>query len=223
MTTQPEDAAWAGVVPDDDPGDLAAVARLQVLNTLILAGELHSRGGRGELAVIRYETAVLDPEAAGRELRHAVPEVPGLGAWGGSLPERRAGDSTFATDIYKDELTACLTAAEAGEVRAAAAGALAAGRDAAECPAWDLAHDWASGDRFYSLAPPRRVPEPKALSRPAATRQGWPAGWVRGRGCGDLRWRSPRRWTVSPGFGTHPVYWVTWIGAAAFVARHTTA
>ena len=29
-----------------------------------------------------------------------------------------------------------------------------------------------------------------------------------------------RRWTVSPGFGTHPAYWVTWTGAAAFAARH---
>jgi hypothetical protein len=29
-----------------------------------------------------------------------------------------------------------------------------------------------------------------------------------------------RRWTVSLGFGTHPAYWVTWTGAAAFAARH---
>lgn len=29
-----------------------------------------------------------------------------------------------------------------------------------------------------------------------------------------------RRWIVSPGFGTHPVYWVTWAGAAIFAARH---
>jgi hypothetical protein len=29
-----------------------------------------------------------------------------------------------------------------------------------------------------------------------------------------------KRWTVSPGFGTHPAYWVTWTGAAAFAARY---
>jgi hypothetical protein len=29
-----------------------------------------------------------------------------------------------------------------------------------------------------------------------------------------------RGWTVSPGFGSHPAYWVTWTGAAAFAARH---
>src|SRR5260370_5284704 len=29
-----------------------------------------------------------------------------------------------------------------------------------------------------------------------------------------------RRWTVSPGFGAHPAYWVTWTGAAAFAARY---
>lgn len=29
-----------------------------------------------------------------------------------------------------------------------------------------------------------------------------------------------RRWIVSPGYGAHPVYWVTWTGAAAFAACH---
>jgi hypothetical protein len=28
-----------------------------------------------------------------------------------------------------------------------------------------------------------------------------------------------RQWIVNPGFGSHPAYWVTWIGAAAFAAR----
>lgn len=30
------------------------------------------------------------------------------------------------------------------------------------------------------------------------------------------------RWTVSPGFGSHPACWVTWTGAAAFAARQGT-
>jgi hypothetical protein len=36
---------------------------------------------------------------------------------------------------------------------------------------------------------------------------------------GRIHW-SPERdtWTVSPGFAYHPVYWVTWIGAAVFAA-----
>ncbi|HET8661280.1 MAG TPA: hypothetical protein VFM55_20065 [Micromonosporaceae bacterium] len=36
---------------------------------------------------------------------------------------------------------------------------------------------------------------------------------------GRLHW-SPdlETWTVSPGFGQHPVYWVTWLGAAVFAA-----
>jgi hypothetical protein len=29
-----------------------------------------------------------------------------------------------------------------------------------------------------------------------------------------------RWWTVSPGFGARPAYWVTWTGAAAYAARH---
>jgi hypothetical protein len=37
MTTRPELAGWAAVVPDDDPPDLVALARLQVLNSLIIA------------------------------------------------------------------------------------------------------------------------------------------------------------------------------------------
>ncbi|MGH3121765.1 MAG: hypothetical protein ACRDND_12180, partial [Streptosporangiaceae bacterium] len=32
--------------------------------------------------------------------------------------------------------------------------------------------------------------------------------------------RRAGRWTVSPGFGAHPAYWVTWTGAAALAARH---
>lgn len=44
LTTRPEFAARVGVVHDDDPPDLAALSRLQVLNTLFLAGALHSSG-----------------------------------------------------------------------------------------------------------------------------------------------------------------------------------
>src|ERR1700730_13371708 len=44
---------WAAVVPDDDPPDLAALARLQVLNTLLLARALQDRGSVGESPGIR--------------------------------------------------------------------------------------------------------------------------------------------------------------------------
>jgi hypothetical protein len=264
MTTQPEFAAWAGVVPDDDPPDLVALARLQVLNTLLLATALHSRDAGG-LAVIRYETAVLDPPAARAELARLVPEAPGFTSPEPPVPS--AAEDTFATTTRKTELTACLTAADAEKVRTAVAGALSAGRDADPGLAWDRARDWASGDCLYSLAPPDSASRPKRRHVPAVADLSCPVRWVPGRACGDLRWRNllvtndefaaflneiadhglpncldgnyllavampherggrlhynhhAGRWTVSPGFGTHPTYWVTWTGAAAFAARH---
>ena len=266
MTTRPEYAAWAGVVPDDDPPDMAALARLQVLNTLILAGALHRCGYIGKLAVIRYETAVLHPAAARAELARLVPEVPGFTMSHGPAISAAAED-TFATSAHKTELTACLTAADAEEIGAAVAGALSAGREAVPGPAWDLARDWASGDCLYTLTPPDPASRPRARRVPAVTGRSCPVRWVVGRAGSDLRWRSllvtndefaaflnemadqrlpncldgsyllavempherggrlhynphARRWIVSPGFGTHPAYWVTWTGAAAFAARH---
>jgi hypothetical protein len=265
MTTRPEFAVWAGVVPGDDPPDLAALARLQVLNTMLLAGELHRRGRAGGLAVIRYETAVLDPAAARAELARLVPETPGFATSHGGAGGAAAED-TFATSALKTELTACLTAADAEEIGAAVAGALSAGREAVPGPAWDLARDWVGGDCLYSLAPPDSASRPSAHRVPAAGRS-CPARWVPGRAGGDLRWRNllvtndefaaflnemageglpncldgnyllavemprerggrlhynphARRWAASPGFGTHPAYWVTWTGAASFAARH---
>ena len=203
VASRPGLAAWAGIVPDDGPPDLVALARLQVLNTLIIA---------------------------------------------------RA-------------LTACLTAEDADEVGMAAARALSAGRQAVPALAWDLARDWASGDRLYSLTPPQPPARRQARRTDPVSRVPCPVGWVPGHSSGDLRWRNllvtndelaaflnemtaagvpncmdgcyllavempherggrlhynqrARRWTVSPGFDTHPAYWVTWTGAAALAARH---
>lgn len=263
MTTRPEFASWAGIVPDDDPTDLAALARLQVLNTLILADQVHRRGGGP--AVIRYETSVLDPAAARAELARLVPEAPGL-----AIPDQTAvgapSEDTFATTEHKTELTACLTAAEADEIGTAVAVALSAGREAVPGAAWDLARDWVTGDCLYTLDPPGPA-RPEKRQIPAVPGRSCPVRWVPGHADGGLRWRNllvtndefaaflnemadaglpncldgnyllaiampherggrlhynphARRWTVSPGFGAHPAYWVTWTGAAAFAARH---
>ena len=202
MTTRPEYAAWAGVVPDDDPPDLAALARLQVLNTLLLATALHCRD-TGGLAVIRYETAVLDPAAARAELARLVPEAPGLASPDTAVPA--TAENTFTTSAHKTELTASLTLADAEQVRAAVAGALSAGRQTVPGPAWDLARNWASGDRLYSLAPPDHAPrrKPRRAKLPLAGRArpgGFPA--VRAVACdGGTCWspttsspRSSTRW-----------------------------
>jgi hypothetical protein len=264
MTTRPELAGWAAVVPDDDPPDLVALARLQVLNSLIIASALHDRGARDDLAVIRYEAAVLNPASARAPLARLVPEAPGFAAAPGA-PVAPAGEDTFATTTRKEELTACLSAEGSEEVGAATARALAAGRQAVPAPAWDLARDWASGDRLYSLAPSQQAARPARRTAPDRG-PACPVRWVPGRGGGDLRWRNllvtndemaaflnelaaaglpncidgsyllavempherggrlhcsrAGRWTVSPGFGAHPAYWVTWTGAAALAARH---
>jgi hypothetical protein len=263
MTTRPEFSRWSGVVPDDDPPDLAALARLQVLNTLLLATALHDRNSGG-LAVIGYETAVLDPAAARATLARLVPEAPGFTAAPGTVVANV--EDTFATTVHKTELTACLTVADAELVGDAAARALSAGREAVPVPTWDLARDWASGDRLYSLAPSRPASQPQGRPTIGAGRA-CPVRWVSGRGGGILRWRNllvtndefaaflnelageglanrvdgnyllavempherggrlhydphTGRCTISPGFGAHPAYWVTWTGAAAFAARH---
>lgn len=262
MTTQPEFGTWAGVVPDDDPPDLVALARLQVLNILLLASAMHDRDA-GLTAVIRYETSVLDPDAARAELSRLIPEAPGLISAGSPGP---SAEGTFTTTAGKTELTASLSAEDAETVGAAVAGALSAGREAVPGPAWDLARDWASGDWLYSLDPPVSPSRPERHGAPLAGRS-CPARWVQGRADGGPLWRNllvtndefaaflnemadhglpncldgcyllavvmpherggrlhynphARRWTVSPGYGAHPVYWVTWTGAAAFAARH---
>lgn len=164
MTSLPGLARWAGVVPDDDPPDLAALARLQVLNTLILASELHERGHAGT-PVIRYEAAVLNPAAARATLARLVPDVPDLAA--PPAAAHSAAEDTFATTTRKTELIALLSPGDAEEVGAAAVGALSAGRGAVPAPAWDLARDWVSGGRHYSLRPPLPARRPPSRTRPA--------------------------------------------------------
>jgi hypothetical protein len=187
ITSQPEHRRWAGVIPDDNPPDLVALTRLQILNTLLLADELHGRGEDGGLVVIRYETAVLDPEAARGWLARVVPEAPGFAA----APGEVAGEDTFATIGRRTGLTACLGQAGAEAVRAVTAQALAAGRCAVPAPAWDLAREWAGGGHLYSLTP-GPGPGPRPLARRASDGGGrpCPVRWVPGRCNGDLLWRN---------------------------------
>ena len=200
MTTRPELAGWAAVVPDDDPPDLVALARLQVLNSLIIASALHDRGVRDDLAVIRYEAAVLNPASARVPLARLVPEAPGFAAAPGP-PAGPAGEDTFATTTRKEELTACLTAEGAEEIGAATASALSAGRRAVPALAWDLARDWASGDRLYSLAPPRqgarRLPGLPAPDGGQPARSGGCPGAAAVTCGGGTCWSPTTRWPRS--------------------------
>jgi hypothetical protein len=263
MTSRPEYAAWAGVVPDDDPPDLVALARLQVLNTLLLAGSLHDRAGSVGLTVIGYEAAVLDPGAARNSLARVVPGAPDLA--GSRNGGTAVADDTFSTAARKTNLTVCLSPADVDQVGAATAAALSAGRQGLPSPAWNLAREWAGGGYLYALEPHAAPPRPGRA--PARRGQPCPVRWTAGHGGHGVLWRNvlvtneefagflnemageglpnildgsyllavekprerggrlhynphARKWTVSPGFGAHPAYWVTWTGAAAFAARH---
>jgi hypothetical protein len=59
------------LVPDDDPPDLVALVRLQVLNTVLLATALAGR----DIAVIPHETAVICPQTAVDALAALVPDL----------------------------------------------------------------------------------------------------------------------------------------------------
>jgi hypothetical protein len=256
-------ARYRVLVPDDDPPDLVALVRLQVLNTVLLAAGLAGR----DVAVIPYETAVLCPQTAVDALAAVVPDL-------AVQPARRAPrivpsstatapDDTFVTTASKADLTAFLSGSGAELVRATTAAALAAARTAVPAPAVVRASAWLAGDHLYTLLPPP-LPHCRSVRRPAIPEPVTSLG-PRYMPRGGLEWRNllvsnaefaafldeladaglanshagtyllacemsherggrlhrdpaTGRWHVSEGYERHPVYWVTWIGAAAFAA-----
>lgn len=287
----PLHAPYAALVPADDPADLVALARLQVLNTVLLAIALQGK----KHASIGYETSVTCPgsgqAALTTTLATLAPDLASLIAGdhaaaatkvpvsGAGEPGEGISEDTFVTTVPKTELIAHLSGADAEVVRESTAAALVAARQIVAAPVAAKASAWLAGDDLYTLAPPPRRPAQVSASRPRVstagpTGSGGPDGAdgvahvpVTYVGRGTLEWRNllvsnaeyadflnelsdtglpnshtgthlllcpmphqrggrlhqhPRsgRWVVSPGYEGHPVYWVTWIGAAAFAARH---
>jgi hypothetical protein len=145
---------FAGMIPNDNPADLVALVRLQVLNAVLIADVL---GGRSP-AHISYETAVTRPGDALATLTATVPELAEA-----RLPERApelsgpgSADDTFATTNRKTTLVAGLEPADAALIRAAAAASLAAAQSLVPAPAATCAASWLAGDHLYRLEPPRR-------------------------------------------------------------------
>jgi hypothetical protein len=262
-TRSSHQARYRVLVPDDDPPDLVALVRLQVLNTVLLATALAGR----DVAVIKYETAVICQQTAVDALAAVVPD---LGVQPARMAPHAAGcsvaaaaEDTFVTTVAKADLTAFLSDPGAELVRATTAAALAAARTAVPAPAVVRASDWLAGDHLYTLRPP---PLPHARSKPRPTiPEPVTSPGPRYRRRGGLEWRNllvsnaefaaflneladaglanshagtyllacempherggrlhrdpaAHRWHVSEGYEHHPVYWVTWIGAAAFAA-----
>jgi Sulfatase-modifying factor enzyme 1 len=253
---------FAGLVPDDEPPDLVALARLQVLNTVLLADALHDRNP----AYVSYETAVLAPDKALAVLACAVPELtdtelpmPIQGA-SGAVPRVSSVEDTFATTNSKTRLIAYLDPHSAELIRATTAASLTVAQAAVPSHVTATAASWLAGDHVYCLqAQGPRPAAPKFQARPqwpgaacyvrrsdldvrnllvtnaeysaflnamAAARMPNIHGGVYLLACQMPHERGGRlhqdtatgRWEVSTGFEDHPVYWVTWIGAATFAA-----
>ena len=88
-------------MPDDAPSDLAALARLQILNTLLLgcgAARAAAAGSRSS----GTRPAVLDPAAARSELARLVPEAPGFVSAERCSGSGRTAENTFATTTRQD-------------------------------------------------------------------------------------------------------------------------
>ncbi|OLT34379.1 hypothetical protein BJF79_07370 [Actinomadura sp. CNU-125] len=259
---------YRALVPDDDPPDLVALVRLQVLNTLLLATAL---AGDRHAVQIRYETSVLDRTTTWRTLTDLVPELPATAPSGGTeQTDTAAGapEQDFATTGTKTRLMAHLTARDANLIQATTADCLTAARNIADASIVATVAGWLTGAHLYTLAAlPRataRRRRDQAAPRPDGT---VPLRFVERAG---TRWRNllvanaeyaaflnelhaaglpnlhhgayllacpmPHErggrlhhdpatchWTVSPGYEQYPAYWVTWIGAAAFAARHGAA
>jgi hypothetical protein len=265
MTRSGRECCYASLVPDDDPPDIVALTRLQVLNTVLLAGAVHGR----DIAHIPYEATVQSNQTALAELVRVAPELAGRlavarGGTSGSPP--RPGvpgreDSIYSTAAAKEELVAHLSEAEGETVHEAIAAALATAASVLPAGTAGRAAAWLGGGQHYRLTPPIRPRSPgPAEQRYPGTRTA--VSYVRR---GELDWRNllvtnaeftvllnelaqaglassqagtpllacempherggrlhydpdARRWRVSHGYEKHPVYWVTWIGAAAFAA-----
>lgn len=220
MASRPEYTAFAPVVPDDDPGDLVVLARLQVLNTLLIANALWERGKCGKTEVIHYERSVLHPGAAHAALARLV-----QGA-ARALSAGREAVQGPAWDLARD-----WTVGDYLYSLAPPATRRLPGRNVfasrLSCPVrWvpghsDGALQWrnllVTNDEFAEF-----LNEMAAAGLPNSMDGCYVLAveMPRERG-GRLHYnRYARLWTASPGFGRHPAYWVTWAGAAVCAARH---
>lgn len=244
---------WAALVPDDAPTPATALARLVVLNTMLLAEALIGR----DHTVISYERHVHDPAGVLRDFAKAVPE--GFTARPNeAAPPTVGADDTFATTTAKTELVAYLDSGQAREVHVETARRLRVAAALVDPETVRLASSWLISNQPYRLAPPG--PAPAARVEPTRT---YPYPVVRYVEQAGVAWRNllisndeycrwlnllhdagipnthggthlfltvmpherggriawvDGRWRVSPGYEDHPVYWMTWIGAAAYAA-----
>ncbi|MGH3191550.1 MAG: SUMF1/EgtB/PvdO family nonheme iron enzyme [Streptosporangiaceae bacterium] len=158
---------FAVLVPDDDPPDLVALARLQVLNTALIAAALAAR----EPAHVAYETMITRPAATAAALTAAVPDLAAVTFTGEHAAhprgQRPCGDDTFATTTSKTDLTASLKPCDAALVSATTTASIAAVRALLPGAQADQVQSWLAGNHLYRLEQPRKRHAPAAGAVPA--------------------------------------------------------
>jgi len=263
---------YAPLVPDDAPGELVTLVRMQVLATVLLAAGVAGR----DVVQVPYETSVICRAGVLGELAELLPEASPAMTGTGTGQSRAGsgvlmgGEDTFVTTVSRPRLLAHLDSADAELVRASTAAAMTTVRQIVPEPVAARASAWLGGDHLYTLAAtptpsltPARTPARPPVSA-GPTGGAVPVAYLRRA---DLCWRNllvtnheyaaflndlhaaglandqggtyllavpmpherggrlhqdtdTGRWHVSAGFEQHPVYWVTWIGAATFAAHH---
>ncbi|MFD7896943.1 SUMF1/EgtB/PvdO family nonheme iron enzyme [Streptomyces sp. NPDC059743] len=257
---------FAPLLPQDNPEEAVALARLIAVNTLLLARAVHRdlAGCGRDCTVVSYEQHVSDRKAALSALAGQLKitlQVADAPRPAEDLAGMAAADPTFATTGHKDKLVAELDSRTAELMPHHTAATMARAGELLDAQVTATATEWLAGDDLYEvrdLAPCRRAavrtPSP-AQALPASayypvkkvswrnllvtnaemadlltmlhaagapnTRLGTnllvcPMPHERG---GRLHFDAGRRvWRVSPGYESHPAYWVTWAGAAAMAA-----
>ncbi len=110
---------FAALVPDDEPPDLVALVRLQILKTVLIADAAAGR----DPAHIAYETMITHPAAAIAAITATAPDLAAVSLHSEHAAvhqqgPRPSGDETFATTVGKTDLTASLRPADAALISA---------------------------------------------------------------------------------------------------------
>ncbi|AVH55633.1 hypothetical protein C4B68_07395 [Streptomyces dengpaensis] len=178
-------AAFAGLLPADDPDPSTALGRLIAVNAVLLARALHDPGNSARpCLVIPYERHVADREGTLADLAGFVDVTAPVAEEPRSGRERAAVDATFATSGHKDGLVAELQSGEAALVSEAVAATLDQAGQVLDAQVARTAGEWLAGDDLYELRAPAALPvhtRPVPVSHPApqpAYRAAAPgAGW----------------------------------------------
>ncbi|MFF4178404.1 SUMF1/EgtB/PvdO family nonheme iron enzyme [Streptomyces sp. NPDC001750] len=182
-------AAFAPLLPQDDPDPATALGRLIAVNALLLAGALHDpTAGSRPCIVIPYERHVANHTSTQTELaRFLGLSVPGPGQV--SRPAARASaavDTTFATTGRKDVLVAEITQKTAELVTMSVTMTLSRARQSLASETTATVAHWLTGDDLYEVHEPTARSSRRVRPEPVRQRTPEPAY----RQAEDVQWRN---------------------------------